>query len=355
MSTNRAYNFNPGPATLPLEVLEEFKDRFMNFGGLSLFEISHRSKEFEGILEDAKHLLTELMNIPKGYTVLFLQGGASLQFAMVPLNLMDKKAAYSITGYWSGKAASEAKTVGEVEAAFTSEGANFNRTPKPSEVRPSGSYLHITTNNTIHGTQYRQFPDTGAIPLVADASSDIASRVIEVSKFGLIYAGAQKNLGPAGLTIVIIRNDLIKKSFRTLPAILKYSTHAENNSLYNTPPVSAIYMMKLVLSWLKKKGGLPAIEKENTTKAGLIYDVLDKSGFYKTAAERESRSLMNITFTLPSEDATERFLSEAKKSGLIGLKGHRITGGIRASVYNAFPMEGARTLAQFMKKFEGQQ
>ncbi|MBI2341258.1 MAG: 3-phosphoserine/phosphohydroxythreonine transaminase [Deltaproteobacteria bacterium] len=347
-------NFNPGPSILPAEALEEIRRNFMNFGGMSILEISHRSKEFENILEDAKALFAELMAIPKNYHILFLQGGASLQFAMVPMNLMEKCADYSLTGYWSKKALKEAKLFGEANIPFSSENSAFSRTPKPAEISLSqkSSYLHITSNNTIYGTQYHEFPETGDIPLVADMSSDILSRKIDVSKFGLIYAGAQKNLGPAGTTVVIIRDDLLKREYRKLPTMLKYSIHAESNSLYNTPPVFAVYAMSYVLKWIKKSGGIDAIEKINREKADTLYKTIDSSNLYCGTAEKSSRSSMNVTFRLKNTALENRFLDEAKKAEMAGLKGHREIGGIRASIYNAFPLDGVKKLAEFMKEFE---
>lgn len=357
MTSNRVYNFNPGPATLPLEVLKEFGESFMNFGGMSIFEISHRGKEFEAILNETVSLVKELMKVPDNYHILFLQGGAATQFAMAPMNLMDKTADFALTGAWSKKALSEAKNFGTPNVCFSSEETKFSRTPKPDEIKlsPGASYLHITSNNTIFGSQYHTFPDTGSTPLVADMSSDILSRPIDVSKFGLIYAGAQKNLGPAGVTLVIIRDELARRVHRTVPAIWRYSTHADEKSLYNTPPVSAIYLTKLVLKWVKGKGGVSAIEKQNREKAGIIYDVLDNSNFYRSHVEKDSRSFMNIVFTLPDEETTQKFLAKTKENGMVGLKGHRSVGGIRASIYNAFPREGAEALAALMREFERKQ
>jgi len=354
MQRNRVYNFNPGPAILPLEVLEEFRDSFMNFGGMSIFEISHRGKEFQAMMDETIALFRELMGIPPHYHVLFLGGGASLQFSMVPMNIMDKTADHVLTGTWSKKALAEAKIIGSPKVIFSSEETKFSRVPRPEDVRPNSdaSYVHITSNNTIYGSQYHVFPDTGLIPLVADMSSDILSYPFDVSKFGLIYAGAQKNLGPAGVTLVIIRDDLVKRSYRMVPVIMRYSTHAEEKSLYNTPPVSAIYLVNLVLKWVKRQGGVAAIEKHNREKAAMIYDVLDKSSFYKTPIEKDSRSFMNVVFTLPSDELTDRFVAKAKEQGMTGLKGHRTVGGVRASIYNAFPREGVKTLAQFMREFE---
>jgi len=354
MSTERVFNFNPGPATFPLEVLTQIRDEFMDFGGMSILEISHRSKEFTGIIDEARDLISGLLGLPKGYRVLFMQGGARQQFAMVPLNLLDKGADYAITGHWSKGAADEAATVGDVNVAFSSEGDGFSRTPHPDEIKVSGdtSYLHITTNNTIYGTQYREFPDTGKVPLIADMSSDFLSRRIDVSRFGLIFAGAQKNAGPSGVTVVIIREDLLKRNYRTLPSVLRYSTHAEKNSLFNTPPVFEIYALRFVMRWLKKNGGVDAAEKRNREKADIVYSVIDGSDFYKSGVENVSRSVMNVTFTLPSDKLTERFVEEARNRKLVGLKGHRLVRGIRASMYNAFPVEGAVALAEFMKEFE---
>ena len=323
MSTIRPYCFNAGPATLPYEVLKQIQDNFFNFNGLSVLEISHRSKEFDEIIAHSKALFIELMNIPDNYEILFLQGGASHQFAMIPLNLMDKSADYVITGHWSKRAYSEAKIIGDAKIIFTSEYSNFSNVPKSYQIQPTpnASYVHITTNNTIYGTEFHEIPDTHDIPLIADMSSDILSRPVDVSKFGLIYAGAQKNIGPAGATLVIIRKDLIAKSYRNLPNILKYSTHAENNSLYNTPPVFAIYTMFLVLQWIKKNGGLKELEKINIEKAQTLYNEIDASCFYKPNAQKESRSNMNITFTLPNDDLTQKFIQEAKERNITGIKG----------------------------------
>ncbi|HPM40956.1 MAG TPA: 3-phosphoserine/phosphohydroxythreonine transaminase [bacterium] len=353
-SKERVFNFNAGPAVLPLEAVEEIREGFMNFGGMSVLEISHRGKEFKAVLDETTALVRELMGVPEGYHVLFMQGGASQQFAMVPMNLMDKGADYVSTGTWAKKAISEAKFFGSPATVYSSQETKFNRCPRPDEVKatPGASYLHVTSNNTIEGTQYRAFPDAGSVPLVADMSSDILSCPVDVSRFGMIYAGAQKNVGPAGVTIVVIRDDLAKKSCREIPAIFRYSTHAENASLYNTPPVFPIYATMMTLRWLKKQGGVKAMAKRNGEKAKLIYDALDASSFYKSPVERESRSLMNIVFTLPSDELTEKFVAGAKERGMVGLKGHRSVGGIRSSVYNAFPIEGARALVDYMKEFE---
>lgn len=321
---------------------------------MSVLEISHRSKEFGSIMDEARNLVRELMGVPQNYQILFLQGGASIHFAMVPMNILIGFADYAITGHWSKRALSEASKVGKTRVIFSDEERGFRRTPKPEEIiiDSDSSYLHITTNNTIYGTEYKTVPDTGDLPLVADMSSDIMAQKIDTSKFALIYAGAQKNLGPSGISLVIVRDDLLERRPRDLPSILTYRAHAEKGSLLNTPPVFAVFCLNLVLKWLRKLGGIDAIEKINREKADMIYDVLDSSDFYTAHADSDSRSIMNITFTLPDLDLTERFVAEAMSQGLVGLKGHRSVGGIRASVYNAFPMEGVRSLTKFMKKFE---
>lgn len=354
----RKFNFNPGPATLPLEVLEEVKENMVDYAnvGMSILEISHRSSEFKEIINSARVLLRELMAIPENYEVLFLQGGASLQFAMVPINLLKagERADYIITGAWSKKALKEAKLIGEVNIAANTEEANFTRIPKAEEIKLSkkASYVHITSNNTIFGTQWSSFPETGDVPLVADMSSDILSKKIDVSKFGIIYAGAQKNLGPAGITIVIIRKDLAERCSETVPTMLKYRTHIKEESLYNTTCVFAIYVVKLVLQWVKRNGGVERMEEINNKKAELIYKAIDNSpGFYRGTAERDSRSLMNVNFRLKDENLEEVFIKKAASIGLHGLKGHRSVGGIRASIYNAFPIEGAEALVRFMEEF----
>jgi phosphoserine aminotransferase len=353
MSMTRVHNFNAGPSALPLEILQEMREGFLNFGGMSILEISHRSKDYEAINDETVALFRELLGIPNNYHVLFLQGGASLQFAMVPMNLLETSADFALTGHWAERAFKEAKVYGNANAVFTSKEQHFTRCPRKDEVKatPGTSYLHITTNNTIYGTQYFEMPDTGATPLIADMSSDILSRAIDVSKFGLIYAGAQKNLGPAGVTVVIIREDLAKREARPLPAILKYATHAEAKSLFNTPPVFAVYLMNLMLKWVKRQGGLPEIERRNEEKAATLYAAIDASQIYKGTASKESRSRMNITFTLPSEELTERFVAEAKKQGIVGIKGHRNVGGARASCYNAVTLADVKALTGFMAEF----
>lgn len=356
--SERVFNFNPGPATLPVAILEEAQREMLNYKGtgMSVIEISHRSKQFEEIILGAEALLKELMNIPDNYRVLFIGMGATGQFDMIPMNYIvdGKEGNYAITGSFANKAYKEAVKIGPAYVAATTKELNFTRVARPEEIKLSDNpaYLHITSNNTIFGTQWKEFPDTGDVPLIADMSSDILSRKIDVSKFALIYAGAQKNLGPAGAAVVIIRDDMIEKTNQNLPIMLKYDTYANNNSLYNTPPSFTIYMIKLMLEWVKAEGGLNVIEKRNEQKAALIYDVIDNSnGFYKGHAEPDSRSLMNITFRLPNEELEKEFIAEAGKIGLAGLKGHREVGGIRASIYNAMPEEGCRKLAEFMKEF----
>ena len=357
-TTNRIYNFSAGPAVLPLEVLEEAREHLLSLPGvgMSILEISHRSKPFDEIIETAEADIRELAGIPEGYRVLFLQGGASLQFSMVPMNLLPQggSADYIVTGSWSQKAVKEAKRVGGVKVAGSTEGDNFNRIPAQEELTldPNAAYLHYTTNNTIFGTEYAYVPDAGAVPLVADASSDIFSGPIDVSKFALIYAGAQKNLAPAGMTLVILRDDMLTRTPSSLPTMLQYTIHAENKSLYNTPPVFTIYVMGLVLKWLKKQGGLAAIGRLNSRKADKLYTEIDRTGFYRAHAQPGSRSRMNVTFRLPSEELEKAFAKEATAAGLDGLKGHRSVGGMRASIYNAFPEAGVDALVQFMQAFE---
>lgn len=355
---DRIWNFNPGPATLPLPVLKKAKDEIPNYSGtgMAVMELSHRSKEYAAIHADAKNLLIELFGIPDNFKVLFLQGGASLQFAMIPMNLLGegKSADYIITGSWSKKAIKEAKILESAKVGGSSEDTNFNRIPKQSELTldPNAVYVHITSNNTIAGTQWDPFPDTGGIPLVADMSSDILSRKLDFSSFGLIYAGAQKNLGPAGVTVVIISDDLAAKCREDIPTLLKYATHIEKDSTFNTPPTYSIYLVKLVLEWVKDQGGLDALEKTNQAKGKLLYDTIDANKeFYRGAVETDSRSFMNVTFRLPTEDLEAKFISEGLTAGFGGLKGHRSVGGIRVSMYNAMPLEGIQALTDFMKNF----
>ncbi|MEX2415712.1 MAG: 3-phosphoserine/phosphohydroxythreonine transaminase [Paenibacillaceae bacterium] len=355
----RAYNFNAGPAALPLEVLQRAQEELVDYRGIgmSVMEISHRSKEFEAINDEAQSLLKELLNIPTGYKVLFLQGGASTQFAMVPMNLLlaGKTAAFVHTGSWAEKAYKEAKLFGNAVIAASSEADQFTSVPSLNEIHipENAAYLHITSNETIGGVQYRDYPQTGSVSLIADMSSDIASRPFDVSRFALIYAGAQKNLGPSGVTVVIAREDLLQDSLKSLPTMLRYGTHVENNSLYNTPPAYSVYMVKLVLEWIKEKGGLQVIEQNNKDKTSLIYNTIDQSGgFYQGVAARDYRSLMNITFRMDNENLEKQFIKESESLGFVGLKGHRSVGGLRASTYNAVPYESCSALQQFMVDFQ---
>ena len=354
----RVYNFYPGPATLPLTVLEAAREELLNFqsSGMSVLEISHRSKPYEALQDEAAARLKRLLKIGDNYKVLFLQGGASLQFAMVPMNFLalEQTADYLVTGSFAKKAAQEGKYFGKVNVAVDTGQEEFRRIPDQTELKfsPNPAYVHLTSNNTIYGTQWQTFPACGSVPMIADMSSDILSRPFNAESFGLIYAGAQKNLGPAGVTIVIIREDLLAKAKTDLPVMYRYETFAKNNSLYNTPPTFSIYMVSLVLKWLEDQGGVEAIHKQNQAKAALIYDEIDHSnGFYRGHAEKDSRSLMNITFRLPSEELEQQFVREATDLGLVGLKGHRSVGGLRASIYNAMPNEGCKALAALMKDF----
>jgi len=357
--TQRAYNFNAGPSALPLEVLEKAQQQLVNFrdSGMSIMEMSHRSAIFDEVHNEAIALLKKLYAIPENYEVLFLQGGASLQFTMIPMNFLqaDQKASYVLSGSWSEKAIKEAKLFGTpVEAASTKEN-QYRNIPALGDIQftEEDAYVHITSNNTIYGTQWKEFPETGNVPLIADMSSDILSKPVDISKFGLIYAGAQKNLGPSGVTVVIIRKDLLEKANKNIPTILKYSTHADSNSLYNTPPTFGIYMLGEVLKWVESKGGVAEIEKHNELKAKVIYDAIDNSnGFYKGHATPESRSLMNITFRVADEELEKQFLAEAKAAGFVGLNGHRSVGGCRASTYNAVPLEACEALRDFMVEFQ---
>ena len=358
----RVHNFNAGPAALPLAALERAQRELLDFEGtgMSIIEHSHRGKAFESVHDEALSLLRELLSIPDDYHVLFLQGGASHQFAMVPLNLLpaEKSADYVLTGGWAEKAYEEAGRIGTVRvAATTAEGKRYTRVPRQNELAldPSAAYLHYTTNNTLFGTQWHDVPDAGDVPLVADMSSDFLWRPIDVRRYALIYAGAQKNIGPSGVTVVIARKDIVEQSRKDIPKIFQYRTHAENNSLYNTPPTFAIYLVRNVLAVAKEQGGLPAIEQKNRAKAGLLYATLDElSGFYRAPVERESRSVMNVVFRLPTEDLEKRFVAEAAKQGMVGLAGHRVTGGIRVSLYNAVELSSVETLVRFMKDFAKQ-
>jgi phosphoserine aminotransferase len=357
-TATRIHNFSAGPAILPVEVLEQAQRDLMSLPGvgMSILEISHRSAAFDEVIEGCEADVRALGNIPDTYRVLFLQGGASLQFSMVPMNLLPAggSADYVDTGVWSDKAIKEAKKVGTVRIAASTAAEKHTRVPRSDELSldPNAAYVHITTNNTIYGTQWRTIPETGGVPLVADASSDIYSRPIDVAKYGLIYAGAQKNLGPSGVTLVIVREDLLVRTPKTLPTMLQYGVHAENKSLYNTPPVFGIYIMRLVMQWLRKAGGLQAMEQINERKAARLYAEIDRTGYYRGHAEADSRSRMNVTFRLPSEELEKKFVKESTAAGLDGLKGHRSVGGLRASIYNAFPEAGVDALVQFMQEFE---
>ena len=360
MPTDRIFNFSAGPAVLPEPVLRKAQEAIWNVAGsgIGIMEHSHRGKVFDKIRDEAEQDCRDLAGVSADYQVLFLQGGASLQFSMVPMNLLpsDRTADYLLTGVWAQKAVKEAKILGgKVHLAASSESTNFDRIPAASEIKFSSSpaYVHLTTNNTIYGTQWPSEPAVPAgVPLVADTSSDIYSRPIDVSKYGLIYAGAQKNLGPSGLVLVIIRNDLIEAGPTTLPTMLQYRTHAAEKSLYNTPPTFAIYFMGQVFKWIKEQGGLKAMAEHNESKAKLLYDFIDQSDFFRGTAQRDSRSLMNVCFRGPNEELEAKFISEATKRGLDGLKGHRSVGGMRASIYNAFPEQGVDALVDFMKEFE---
>ncbi|MHA6253372.1 3-phosphoserine/phosphohydroxythreonine transaminase [Oceanobacillus sp. CAU 1775] len=353
----RVYNFSAGPSMLPLAVLEKAQQELTNYkdSGMSVMELSHRSSYFKEIIEEAEQLFRDLLGIPEQYKVLFLQGGASQQFSMIPLNIMKKKkAAYIDTGSWSAKAIEEARRYGEVDIVASSQDKNFTYIPDFSKINldESYDYLHITTNNTIEGTAFSTFPQTAEIPLIADMSSNIMSEEIDVTKFGIIYAGAQKNIGPAGLTLVIIREDLIGQAGEDCPVMLDYETHSENGSMYNTPPTFAIYMAKLVFEWAKENGGVKGIERMNREKATLLYDYIDGSDFFSSPVAKNSRSLMNIPFVSPSAELDAAFIKQAKQEGLETLKGHRSVGGMRASIYNAMPIEGVEKLVKVMREFE---
>jgi phosphoserine aminotransferase len=355
----RIYNFSAGPAILPEEALREAQENLMALPGvgMSILEISHRSKTFDDVMEQTKADIKKLLGISDDYSIMFLQFGASLQFSMVPMNIMPpkNKADYIVTGSWSKKAVKEAKRVGAVNIAGTSEETTFNRIPKQDELKldADASYLHFTSNNTIYGTQFKSEPEAGDVPLVCDASSDIFHKKIDVSKYGIIYAGAQKNMGPSGVTMVIYRNDLLERSSDDLPTMLNYKTHVEKNSMFNTPNTFGIYIIGLVAKWLLNKGGLHKMHDANKHKAGILYDFIDGSnGFYKGHAELDSRSLMNVTFNLPTEELEKKLIADALETGFSGLKGHRSVGGLRASIYNAFPTKGVEDLVGFMKEFQ---
>ena len=356
--TERIFNFSAGPAVLPVPVLEEAQRDLLSLPGvgMSVMEISHRSKTFDEIISGAESGLRELLNIPANYHILFLQGGASLQFSMVPMNFLpaDGSADYIITGSWGKKALKEARKIGGVNVAANMADGGFTRVPSREEMslNPHAAYVHITSNETIEGVEWKREPEVGDVPLVADASSDILSREINVDRYGLIYAGAQKNMGPSGLIVVILRDDLLPRAPEGLPTMLDYRTHVDNKSLYNTPNTWGIYILGLVCKWLKDKGGIATMERENEEKAQLLYDAIDATDFYRGHADIDCRSLMNVTFRLPDQELEKKFVAEATAQGLDGLKGHRSVGGIRASIYNAFPRAGVEALVSFMKDFE---
>jgi phosphoserine aminotransferase len=358
---HRVHNFSAGPAVMPLSVLEEIQRDLIALPGvgMSILEISHRSKAFEDILAAAEADIRALAGIPSNYKVLFLQGGASLQFSMVPMNLLGPglTADYIDSGSWADKAIKEAKKVGSVNVAATTKGENYSRVPDQSELKltPGAAFVHMTSNNTIEGTEFKTLPDVGDLPLVSDTSSDMFSRPIDVSRHALIYSGAQKNMGPAGVVVVIIRDDMVQRSAEkkaALATMLNYAVQAENSSLYNTPPSFAVYALGLVMKWLLKQGGLKAIAVANERKAAKLYAEIDRTGFYRGTAHKNSRSLMNVTFRLGTEDLEKLFIKESTAAGLDGLKGHRSVGGMRASIYNAFPEEGVDALVEFMRAFE---
>ncbi|MCI6502249.1 MAG: 3-phosphoserine/phosphohydroxythreonine transaminase [Clostridia bacterium] len=354
---NRVYNFSAGPSMLPLAVLEKAASELVVYGdsGMSVMEMSHRSPDYEAIIRDAEALLRKLMNIPDNYKVLFLQGGASTQFAAVPLNLLPEggKADYIVSGQFSGKAFKEAQKYGDVVVAASSKEDNFTYVPATTRAsfRPDASYVHICFNNTIYGTKFPYIPDTGDIPLVADMSSCILSEPVDVTKFGVIYAGAQKNMAPAGLTVVIVREDLLGHARAITPSMLDWKLMADNDSMYNTPPCYSIYVAKLVYEWLLSLGGLSAMKQINEKKAGLLYDYLDRQDYYIAPVRKESRSMMNVTFVTGHEALDKKFAADAAEAGLKNLKGHRSVGGMRASIYNAMPMEGVEKLVAFMQAF----
>jgi len=358
MKENRIYNFNAGPAALPLEVLEEIKDSFLNFdgSGMSIAEISHRSGWFNNVINDAIARTRRLLNLDDEFHVLFIQGGASMQFCMIPMNLLREgdTADYVNTGTWSAKAIKEAEIQGNtIDVVASSEDKNFSYIPKNISFNSNAAYAHITSNNTIKGTQWASYPEIDGVPLIADMSSDIMCRPFDIDQFGLVYAGAQKNIGPAGVCMVIIRDDMLKRVPDTLPSMLKYTTYASKNSMYNTPPCFAIYTVQLVMKWLEETiGGLEKMAEINLNKAKILYETIDSSDFYKGTAQPDSRSLMNVTFRLPDEELEKRFVEQAMESGFGGLKGHRSVGGCRASIYNATPVTAIEALTDFMKNFE---
>ncbi|SDW27737.1 3-phosphoserine/phosphohydroxythreonine transaminase [Paenibacillus sp. PDC88] len=355
----RAFNFNAGPAALPLEVLTRAQAEFVDYKntGMSIMEMSHRGAVYESVHNEAQERLLGLLGNPAGYKVLFLQGGASTQFAMIPMNFLSagQTAHYVHTGSWAKKALSEAKLIGETSIIASGESSKFMKLPELSELELSSNaaYLHMTSNETIEGTQFREFPDTGKTPLIVDMSSDILSRTLDMTKFDMIYAGAQKNLGPSGVTVVVAKEELVTESPKHLPSMLRYDTFVSNNSLYNTPPSFGIYMVNEVLKWIEEQGGLAGVEAKNEEKAGILYDAIDNSnGFFQGCAHSADRSRMNVTFRLADEGLEKEFIKQSEQEGFIGLKGHRSVGGLRASIYNAVPMESVQALTDFMKQFQ---
>ncbi|HIU49360.1 MAG TPA: 3-phosphoserine/phosphohydroxythreonine transaminase [Candidatus Avimonoglobus intestinipullorum] len=357
---SRVYNFSAGPSMLPVEVLERAQKEMVEYGsaGMSVMEMSHRSKDYEAIIQGAEALVRELMHVPDNYKVLFLQGGGSSQFTMIPMNLANKnkKCDIVITGQWAKKACQEAERYITVNKVASSADKTFSYIPKldPATFSKDADYFYICMNNTIYGTKFKELPDTGNVPLVADISSMVMSEEIDVSKFGLLFAGAQKNLGPAGVTLVIVREDLIGNEMDITPVMFNYKIHADNGSMYNTPPTYAIYVLKLVLEWIKERGGVKALQEINKKKAKILYDYLDQSALFKGTVVPEDRSLMNVPFVTGDETLDAKFVKDAKEAGLVNLKGHRTVGGMRASIYNAMPVEGVQALVDFMKKFEAE-
>ena len=353
---NRVFNFSAGPSVMPESVLIKAQSELVNYGnsGMSVMEMSHRSSVYQDIIDRAEASLRDIMGIPKNYKVLFLGGGASLQFAMVPMNLMKKKIDMVHTGVWTKKAITEAKRFGEVNIVASSEDKNFTYIPEldSSKFSKDADYFHITTNNTIYGTRFTRIPDTKGVDIVADMSSNILSEVYDVSKFGLIFAGAQKNMGPAGVTVVIIRDDLIGKANDSVPTMMNYKTHAETGSMFNTPPTFPIYICGLVFDWIKSMGGVPGIQKINEEKAGILYDFLDESSLFSGTVRKQDRSLMNIPFVTGDDEIDAQFVKGAAGKGMVNLKGHRSVGGMRASIYNAMPVDGVKALVSYMKDFE---
>jgi len=357
-TATRVFNFSAGPAVLPLPVLEEAQRDLIALPGvgMSVMEISHRSKTFEDLMHKAQDDIRALAGIPANYTILMLQGGASLQFTMVPMNLLGPGALadYIDTVSWADKAIKEAKRIGKVNVAATTKGENYSRLPDASEIAltPGAAYVHMTSNNTIEGTQWKSLPEAGDVPLVSDTSSDMFSAPIDVTRHALIYAGAQKNLGPSGVTLVIVREDLLARSADAVPTMLNYKVHADNDSLYNTPNTFGVYILGLTMKWLRAQGGLEGVARMNQRKAGKLYAEIDRTGFYRGTARKGDRSLMNVTFRLATEDLEKLFVKESTSAGFDGLKGHRSVGGMRASIYNAFPEEGIDALVSFMREFE---